>query len=113
MLVFSLLRYFVFCFQFYAVLQFFSIDLELWQALLAIPTNYLFVTITPSMAFSETAIRSSYAMIFIGFFSNQIINIALAGTTIWIINFGLPMLAGLYILAKTNKTKKLWRNTTI
>ena len=99
-LIFSLIRYAVFCFQFYAILQFFSIDLEVWQALLAIPANYLFVTFTPSMAFSEPAIRSSYAMIFIGMFSDQLINIALAGTLIWVLNFSLPMLAGSYILAK-------------
>ena len=99
-LVFSLLRYAVFCFQFYAVLNFFGVDLEASQALLAIPANYLFVTFTPSLAISETAIRSSYAVIFIGVFSDQLINIALAGTLIWIINYGLPMMAGSYLLAK-------------
>lgn len=99
-LLFSIVRYAVFCFQFYAVLQFFGIDLEFWQALVAIPANYLFVTFTPSLAISETAIRSSYAVIFIGVYSDQLISIALAGTLIWLLNYGLPMLAGSYLLAK-------------
>jgi hypothetical protein len=102
-LLFSLLRYGVFCFQFYAILNFFGVNLELWQALIAIPANYLFVTFTPSLAMSETAIRSSYAVIFIGIFSDQLINIALAGTLIWLINYGFPMMTGSYLLAKKSK----------
>lgn len=102
-LLFSLMRYMVFCFQFYAVLHFFGVHLELWQAFIAIPANYLFVSFTPSLAISETAIRSSYAVILIGVFSDQIINIALAGTLIWLLNYGLPMLAGSYLLVKGQK----------
>jgi hypothetical protein len=96
----SLLRYFVFCFQFFLMLFFFGIQLEFWQALIAIPASYLFVTFTPSVAFSEAAVRSSYALIFIGAFSGQIVGIALAGVCIWLINFVFPMLVGSVMLVK-------------
>jgi len=96
----SLVRYGVFCFQFYCMLQFFGVALTPWQALLAIPTTYLFVTFTPSFAFSEVAVRSSYAVLIIGAFSGQVIGIALAGVCIWVVNFVLPMLAGSVIMVK-------------
>lgn len=98
----SLLRYIVFCTQFYAMLLFFGIDIELWQALIAIPASYLFVTFTPSLALSEAAIRTSYAVIFIGAFSTQLAGIAFAGASLWFINFGLPMLFGAHFIVQKN-----------
>jgi len=96
----SIVRYVVFCFQFYFMLRFFSIELSPWQALLTIPTTYLFVTFTPSLAFSEAAVRSSYAVLIIGTFSGPVVNIALAGVCIWAVNFVLPMLLGSIILVR-------------
>lgn len=102
-LSFSLMRYAVFSIQFYAMLYFFGVELEGWQAVIAIPANYLFVTFTPSLAFSEAAVRSSYAVVFIGAFSDQLAGIAFAGFTLWFINFGIPMLTGSLILVKTKR----------
>lgn len=96
----SFIRYAVFCAQFYFMIRFFSIELTPWQALTAIPTSYLFVTFTPSLAFSEAAIRSSYAVLIIGAFSGQAVNIALAGVCIWVINFVIPMLAGSVVMIR-------------
>jgi len=90
----SLLRYFVFCTQFFFMLRFFGIQLQPLEALIAIPVNYLFVTFSPSLAFSEAAVRSSYAVLVIGSYSTQVVNIALAGVCIWAINFVIPMLVG-------------------
>jgi hypothetical protein len=96
----SLLRYLVFCTQFFLMLRFFGIQLQFQEALIAIPTNYLFVTFSPSVAFSEAAIRSSYAVLIIGAYSGQLVNIALAGVSIWTVNFVVPMLVGSVLLVK-------------
>jgi len=96
----SLIRYVVFCTQFYFMLCFFNIELTPFQALMAIPTTYLFVTFTPSLAFSEAAVRSSYAVLIIGVFSGQVVNIALAGVCIWVVNFVIPMLAGTVMMVR-------------
>ncbi len=98
----SLVRYLVFCVQFFFMLQFFAVYLAAWQALIAIPTTYLFVTFTPSFAFSEAAVRSSYAVLVIGAFSGQVGSIALAGLCIWLINFVIPMLVGSVVLVRKN-----------
>ena len=96
----SLTRYAVFCVQFFCVLCFFGVEITVWQAVVAIPVNYLFVTFTPSFAFSEVAVRSSYAVLFIGVFSPHAVSIILAGTLIWVINTVIPMLVGAIYLVK-------------
>lgn len=100
-MLFTFLRYSVFCVQFYFMLLFFGVEIEVWQALIAIPTCYLFVTFTPSLAFSEVAVRSSYAVLIIGAFSSLEIPILLAGVGIWLINFVIPMLVGSLIMLKS------------
>jgi len=96
----SFLRYIVFCTQFFFMLRFFGILLQPLEALIAIPTNYLFVTFSPSLAFSEAAVRSSYAVLFVGSYSGQVVNIALAGICIWAINFVIPMLVGSLVMVR-------------
>ncbi len=102
-LLLSLLRYVVFCTQFFLMLRFFGVALTPLQALIAIPANYLFVTYTPSIAFSEAAVRSSYAILFIGAFSPQLVGIALAGVSIWVVNFCIPLLIGSIIMLRMNR----------
>lgn len=97
---YSFLRYIVFSIQLFATLQFFNVNLELWQALLSIPTSYLLITVTPSFAMSEAAIRGSMAVLIIGTFSVNAGGIALAGISLWLLNFGIPMLLGSSILVK-------------
>jgi len=97
----SFIRYIVFSMQFGFMLYFFKINLTPFEALIAIPTTYLFVTFTPSFAFSEAAIRSSYAVLVIGAFSGQIVGIALAGLCIWLVNFVIPMLVGSAVVLRS------------
>lgn len=97
---YSVLRYFVFCVQLFAMLQFFAVDLDFWQAFLAIPTSYLLITFTPSIAMSEAAVRSSLAVLIIGAFSTNLVGIALAGISLWLLNFGIPMLVGASVLVR-------------
>lgn len=99
----TLLRYAVFCMQFYFMLLFFGVNIAWWQALIAIPTTYLFVSFTPSLAFSEAAVRSSYAVLFIGAFSTYELPVILAGVSIWVVNFVVPMMAGSVVMLRKNK----------
>lgn len=102
-MLFSLIRFTIFCVQFYAVLHFFGVGIPVNDAFIAIPASYFFVTFTPTMAFSEVTVRSSYAVFFIGAFSDQTAGIAFAGFVIWLLNSGLPMLIGSAILFKRGK----------
>ena len=96
----SLVRFIIFSVQFYAMLCFFGINLMLEKALIVIPANYLFITFTPSFSFTEPLIRGSYAVFFVGNFSNHTVGIALAGICLWVVNYVFPMLLGYVVLLK-------------
>ncbi len=96
----SLFRYGIFCTQFYFLLHFFSVQLDPLFGAIAIATNYLFITFTPSLAFSEGAVRASIAVLTIGILSTNTIGIIAAGLSIWLLNFVIPMLIGSVIFAK-------------
>jgi len=99
----SAVRFLLFSLQYYFMLLFFNIDLTLPDVVTAIPANYLFITFTPKIAFSEGAVRSSYAVIFFGAYSNQTAGLALVGITIWMINYAIPMALGSIVLNKKKK----------
>ena len=98
---FSVLRYFVYSSQFYAMLLFMNVTLTPWQALLSIPTIYLLVTYTPSFAFSEAMVRGSYAIFILSAFSTNDADMALASILLWCINYCLPMLVGSFFVKKS------------
>ncbi len=98
----SLLRFFVFCFQFYLLLLFFDVNLAVVNALITIPSMYLLVTFTPAFAVSEVIIRSSYAVFFVGFFSGNTPGIVASGLFIWVVNFAIPMMIGAKLLLEKN-----------
>lgn len=91
---YSVFRTLIFSFQLYLMLLFFDVSIPLAQAVVAIPLSYLLVTFTPSVALSEVAIRSSYAVYIIGFYSSNTLGIAMASVFVWLINYALPMLMG-------------------
>ncbi len=100
----SIVRFIVFSIQFYAMLRFFGVVLNINEAVIAIPASYLFVTFTPSAAFTDPVIRSSYAVIFVGAFSPDTLSIIFAGTGIWVVNYVFSMLIGnILIFRETNR----------
>ena len=90
----SAIRYLIYSSQFYAMLLFMDVSITPLQALLSIPTIYLFVTYTPSFAFSEAMVRGSYAILILSAISTNEAGMALAGILLWCINYCLPMLIG-------------------
>ncbi|MED9995965.1 MAG: lysylphosphatidylglycerol synthase transmembrane domain-containing protein [Paludibacteraceae bacterium] len=96
--LYSLLRYGVYCLQYFLMLRFFDIQIDTLTALLIIPINYLAVSATPSIAFAEMGIRGSLAIMFLGSFTQNTVGVALAAIGIWFINYVMPMLLGSVLL---------------
>lgn len=94
----SLGRFIISNIQLYLLLRFSGVELSLAEAAMTIPANYLFVTFTPSVAFSEGMIRSSWALFFISRFSPNTPGIIVAGAGLWLINIVIPVIAGHLIL---------------
>jgi len=102
-LLYSFLRYMVFCFQFYLALRFFNIEIGLIQSFVAISTMYLAIHTIPTYFFIEIGVRLSFAIIFIGLFTDKTIAISFASTLIYLINIVIPVLFGSIFIFKNRK----------
>ncbi len=101
-LLITILRYIVFSFQFYIALQLFGVELSIQQALLAIPAMYLLVTITPSIVLTDLIVRTSYAVMIVGVFSDSVLAISMASFVVWVVNCILPLLFGTVLFCSSD-----------
>lgn len=101
-LVISAVRYAVFAFQFYLVLWSFGVEMELLTGLCAIAFIYCFVTIVPTFALAEWGVRGSAALFFLSPFGGSAVAILSATIAVWLINIGLPALAGAVVMLKSS-----------
>ena len=104
MLLLSLLRYLVYSFQLWLTLRFFNIIISPFEALAAIPTYYMLVSITPSMPIADPAIRGSWGIVVFQIFTTNTPSIAFAAITLWLINTAMPLLT-IPFLNKKNKAE--------
>lgn len=95
----SMVRYVVYCLQFYLLLLFFGVQLAPNMALILIPLHYLAVSFTPSIAFSEVGIRGAFAGFIIGG-----VGAVLASISVWCLNYVFSMMVGSILLLCTKKT---------
>lgn len=100
-LIWSILRHFVFTFQFALVLHAFGgrVSLELffwiWQV-------YLFVTLVPSVFMGKVVIRDSIAVFVLSFagIGMQNMGIFAASFSVWVINLFIPLIIALVLLRR-------------
>jgi len=101
-LTLSLLRYAVFTFQYIYLLWLFNLEISTGEALLATSVIFFLLVIIPSVALSELGVRNSVALTILGIILDgtlqpePVMNLAIVSTatTLWVINVGLPALAG-------------------
>lgn len=103
-LVVSLLRYMVFCLQFWIMLGFFGVELSAGEACIGIFTSYLFITFLPSVFLTEATVKSSVFVLVLSAFSGNSVAIIGASMLLWILNLAIPTLFGVLFLTK-NMTK--------
>lgn len=106
-LMLSIFRYGIFISQFYLLLYFFNIHLQLLQAYVAISLIYLFATLIPTTTLLELGIRGSLSIFFLGMFSENNLGIVLATMFLWIINLGIPSVIGSVFLIKKIFEKRI------
>lgn len=94
--LFSLMRYLIFSFQFYYLLVLFGIDLYYLEAMAAISTMYLLSSIIPSIFIFDVVIKGGVAVYVFGIFGIPNPIILSVVTLMWVLNFVLPSVIGSY-----------------
>lgn len=98
--LYSLGRYLIFCTQFYLSLKFFGVEIPFYEAMISIFSTYLCIYIIPNIAVAELGIRTSFAIIFIGFFSEAHTGIMLSSLLLYLVNVAVPIICGGIILLR-------------
>ncbi|MEW4923835.1 lysylphosphatidylglycerol synthase domain-containing protein [Algibacter sp. 2305UL17-15] len=94
--ILSLLRYVVFSFQFFVLLQIFSIDISYINAMMVITSMYLLASIIPSIFIFDIVIKGSVAVFLFSYLNiNELIILTII-TIMWLLNFVFPSIFGSY-----------------
>lgn len=102
-LLYSLLRYFIFCMQFWLLLQLFGVELDFIEGLLIIFLIYFVLTLVPTIALVEIGVRGAVSVFLINSYvghltHSQQLAIVLVALLLWLINLALPAVIGLFFI---------------
>lgn len=101
----SMLRYMVFSFQFYFLLQCFEIEISYFSAMTVITSMYLLASIIPSIFIFDVVIKGSVAIYLFGIIGINEITVLSTITIMWLLNFVLPSIPGSYFVINFNLPK--------
>ncbi|MGB7841783.1 MAG: hypothetical protein WBL21_03255 [Salinimicrobium sp.] len=104
-LLFSCARFLIFTHQFYFLLLVFQVDVSYPLLIAAIFSTYILASVIPTMIIFDALIKGGFAVWVFGFLNVSQIIVLTVVLTVWILNFGLPGLAGSYYVLKYKKAK--------
>jgi len=99
-LLLSFVRFIVFSSQFYLLLRFFNISIDLKSGYLSICIIYFLMALIPVISLFEFSVRGSVAIFIIGIFSTNSVAIFATTLLLWIINLAIPAIFGAIFLYK-------------
>ncbi|MCT4630378.1 hypothetical protein [Winogradskyella sp.] len=97
-LLYSLIRYFIFSFQFYYLLTIFGVGVDYSKAMVVITSMYLLASIVPSITIFDVVIKGSVAVFLFGYVQVNELTILSITTLMWLLNFAIPSLFGSYFV---------------
>lgn len=104
--VLSLIRYLVFSFQFYFLLQLFGVQLSYFEAMTIITSMYLLASIIPSLFIFDIIIKGSVAVYLFSMAGVNELTILCIVTLMWLLNFVIPSIFGSYYVLNFNLPEK-------
>lgn len=105
-LLLSAIRYFIFTTQFILMLYLFDNTIEFVHFYAAVAIVFLIITVVPTIALTELAIRGSVAVAVISLFGGNSLHILEASFLLWIINLVLPAIVGSFTLLTIKLSKQ-------
>ena len=103
--LFSVIRYFLFSFQFYLLLRFFKCNIGYFDAMVIITSMYLLVSIIPTIFLIDVVVKGGVAVYLFSFLNVNELTILSVITIMWILNFVLPSIFGSYHVLNFNWNK--------
>ncbi len=92
----SLLRYFIFSFQFYFLLYLFGVDVSYFNAMIVITSMYFLASVIPSIFIFDVIIKGSVAVYLFDIVGvNELTTLSII-MIMWLLNFVLPSIIGAF-----------------
>jgi hypothetical protein len=92
----ALIRYLIFSFQLYYLLNMFGIDIAYSKAMVVITSMYFLASIIPSISIFDVIIKGSIAVFLFGYIDVNELTILSIITIMWLLNFVIPSIFGSY-----------------
>lgn len=102
-LLFSSIRYLIFTHQFYFLLLLFKVDVSYPLLISAVFSTFILASIIPTMIIFDALIKGGFAVWVFGFLQVPQIIVLSVVLAAWILNFGIPAVAGSYFVLKYKK----------
>lgn len=94
----SLVRYFIFSFQYFLILNFFGVNAGITILLSLIALTFFVTSVIPTFSLTEIAVRGATAVFFFGTISTDSTAIVASSLLLWIINLAIPALIGSFFV---------------
>lgn len=104
-IIYASIRFLIFTHQFYFMLLEFQVDVSYPLLISAVFSTYILASIIPTMIIFDALIKGGFAVWIFGFLQVPQIIVLSVVLTVWILNFGIPGLAGSYFVLKYKKKK--------
>jgi len=105
----SLLRYFIFLFQYGAALTAFMVLLNPLEWIASICFTFLVLSVAPNFAVAELGVRGLVSVWVLGFFTTNKAGVLLATCSVWFVNLMIPAAMGALLLIGV---QKFWRHVS-
>lgn len=100
LLVVSTLKFLTYVLQFYVILLFFGLKIDLIQGISAIALIYMILHFLLVPTVGDLGVRGSISLLILGVFTQDVPAIVFTTFAVWIINIMIPSLIGLVLLRK-------------
>ncbi|WP_029036725.1 hypothetical protein [Salinimicrobium xinjiangense] len=104
-IIFASIRFLIFTHQFYFLLVQFQVNVCYPLLIAAVFSTYILASIIPTMIIFDAFIKGGFAVWIFGLLQVPQIIVLSIVLTVWILNFGLPGLAGSFYVLKYKKAK--------
>lgn len=106
LLLLSLLRFIVFCVQYYLLFRLFNVEVGLWQSFWVISIAFLILAVIPTIAVAELGLRGTVTWELMKVFTTNSLGVTITTASVWFINLIIPAIIGSVLIAGV----KLFRN---
>ena len=90
----SIVRFSIFCIQYYLMFRLFGVEVLWWQGFWALSISFLILAVIPSIALADLGLRGEVTIKLFGLFSSNVLAITVSTAAMWFINLVLPAIVG-------------------